>query len=117
MNARFRYNSDEGSMTPWAKLASTIVLGISANTENLPVGLAYGLRGVPIGLTRNLVIAVVTTVATLLPLMAGRGLRGYMPPELPDIVAGSVLVGLGSFNIWIERRETGQKPAVPPGSQ
>ena len=63
-------------MTPWTKLASTIVLGISANTENLPVGLAYGLRGVQIGFARNLVIAVVTTVATLLPLAARRGLRG-----------------------------------------
>ena len=93
--ATFWYNSREACMTPWTKLASTIVLGISANVENLPVGLAYGLRGVPIGLARNLAIAVVTTVATLLPLMAGRGLRGYFPPEVPDIVAGLLLVGLG----------------------
>jgi putative Mn2+ efflux pump MntP len=104
-------------MTPWTKFAATIVLGISANTENLPVGLAYGLRGVPIGLARNLVIAVVTTVATLLPLMAGRGLRGYLPPEVPNILAGSLLVGLGIFNIWIERRKSGEKAAFPPGSQ
>jgi putative Mn2+ efflux pump MntP len=97
-------------MTPWTKLASTIVLGISANTENLPVGFAYGLRGVPIGLARNLVIAIVTTVATLLPLTAGRGLRDYLPPEVPNIVAGSLLIGLGFFNIWIERRKTGGKP-------
>jgi putative Mn2+ efflux pump MntP len=104
-------------MTPWTKLASTIVLGIGANTENLPVGLAYGLRGIPIGLVRNLVIAVVTTVATLLPLTAGRGLRGYMPPEVPNIVAGSLLVGLGCFNIWIERRKAGEEPQVPVGRQ
>jgi putative Mn2+ efflux pump MntP len=109
----FWYNSGEACMTPWTKLASTIVLGISANVENLPVGLAYGLRGVPIGLARNLAIAVVTTVATLLPLMAGRGLRGYFPPEVPDIVAGLLLVGLGFFNIWIERRKAGEKPEGP----
>jgi putative Mn2+ efflux pump MntP len=102
-------------MTPWAKLASTIVLGISANTENLPVGLAYGVRGIRIGLARNIMIAVVTTVATLLPLTAGRGLRGYMPPEVPDIVAGSLLIALGFFNIWIERRKAGEEPEVPVG--
>jgi putative Mn2+ efflux pump MntP len=102
-------------MTPWAKLASSIVLGISANTENLPVGLAYGVRGVRIGLARNIMIAVVTTVATLLPLTAGRGLRGYMPPEVPDIVAGSLLIALGFFNIWIESHKAGEEPQVPVG--
>ena len=117
VRVRFWYNSSEARMTPWTKLATTIVLGIGANMENLPVGLAYGFRGVPIGLARNLVIAVVTTVATLLPLTAGRGLRGYLPPQLPDIVAGSLLIGLGFFNIWIERRKAREKPAIPSGSQ
>ena len=47
------------NMTPWTKLVSTVVLGIGANIENLPVGLPYGLRGRQIGLTRNLVIIAV----------------------------------------------------------
>jgi len=104
-------------MTPWTKLVSAFVLGISANTENLPIGFAYGLRGVPIGFARNLAIAVVTTIATLLPLTAGRGLRSYLPPEVPNFGAGSLLIGLGLFNIWIERRNTGVKPAVSSGLQ
>jgi putative Mn2+ efflux pump MntP len=104
-------------MTPWAKLASTIVLGISANTENLPVGFAYGVRGTPIRLARNLMIAVITTVATLLPMAAGRDLRGYMPPALPDFMAGSLLVSLGLFNIWIERRKLSEKPELLPARQ
>ena len=40
-----------------------------------------------------------------------------MPPEVPDIVAGLLLVGLGFFNIWIERRKAGEKPEGPLGSQ
>ena len=32
-------------MTPLTELVSPIVLGVGANSENLPVGLAYGLRG------------------------------------------------------------------------
>ncbi|HYW33688.1 MAG TPA: hypothetical protein VE872_00910, partial [Candidatus Bathyarchaeia archaeon] len=57
-----------------------------------------------IGLLRNLAIAALTTVATLLPLIAGQGLQGYLPPKLPDVAAGLLLIGLGFFNIWLERR-------------
>ena len=91
-------------MTPWTEMAAVISLGVGANTENLPVGLAYGLRKLRIGLIRNLLIAAVTTAATLVPLAVGRGLRGYAPAEAPDIIAGALLVALGLFNTWLERR-------------
>ena len=91
-------------MTPLTAFVSSVALGIGANTENLPIGLAYGLQGRQIGLLRNLAIAAVTTAATLLPLIAGQGLHGYLPPKLPDVAAGLLLIGLGFFNIWIERR-------------
>ena len=91
-------------MTPMTALVSTVVLGFGANTENLPIGLAYGLQGREIGLFRNLVIAAVTTVATVLPLIVGQGVQGYLPSRLPDIAAGLLLIGLGLANIWIERR-------------
>lgn len=93
-------------MNPWTTLASTVVLGIGANTENLPVGLAYGLRGMRIGLGRNLLIAGVTTVATVLPLDVGQRLRGFLPAEVPNVVAGLLLIGLGISNFWIERRRS-----------
>jgi len=91
-------------MTPLTAFVSSVALGIGANTENLPIGLAYGLQGRQIGLLRNLAIAAVTTAATLLPLIAGQGLHGYLPPKLPDVAAGFLMIGLGFFNIWIERR-------------
>ena len=92
-------------MTPLIKLASSVAIGIGANTENLPVGLGYGLRGMQIGLGRNLLIAGVTAAATLFALTIGRDLRGYLPPEVPDIVSGLLLVGLGLSGLWSERRK------------
>jgi putative Mn2+ efflux pump MntP len=100
-------------VTPWTEAASVIALGIGANTENLPVGFAYGLRRVRIGLIRNLLIAAVTTAAAIVPLAIGRGLRGYVPAEAPDIVAGLILGGLGLFNAWRERRSSGMRIKVP----
>jgi putative Mn2+ efflux pump MntP len=94
-------------------MASVVALGIGANTENLPVGFAYGLRKVRIGLIRNLIIAVVTTAAALVPLAVGRGMRGYVPAAAPDVIAGLLLVGLGLFNAWLERRGSGRQIKTP----
>jgi len=75
-------------MTPWTEYASIVALGIGANSENLPVGLGYGMQGRKIGLASNLFIAAVTTGATLVPLAIGERLRGYMPERWPDIIGG-----------------------------
>jgi putative Mn2+ efflux pump MntP len=60
-----------------------------------------------------LVIAAATTIATLLPLIVGQNLRRYMPAKLPDVAAGLLLIGLGLFNIWTERRKLEGKLGVP----
>ena len=91
-------------MTPWTEYASIVVLGIGANSENLPVGLGYGMQGRRIGVASNLFIAAVTTGATLAPLAIGERLRGYMPERWPDITGGLLLIFLGFFNVWFDRR-------------
>jgi len=92
-------------MTPWTKLASAIALGLSANSENLPVGFAYGMRGTRIGMGSNLLIAGLTTAATLAALAVGVSLRQLMPPALPDFAGGLILAGLAGVNIWLDRRK------------
>jgi len=101
-------------MKLWTELASILVLGVGANSENLPVGLAYGLRGLRIGPAPNLLIAGMTTAATIVPLLLGRSLRGYMSVALPDLLAGSLLVVLGLANVWLDRRKRG-RPLLAPG--
>lgn len=93
-------------------MASVIVLGIGANSENLPVALSYGLRGRRIGIARNLVIAGATAIATLVPLAIGAGVRGYMATKASDIVAGLILVALGLFNFWEDRRLSRSSPGA-----
>jgi putative Mn2+ efflux pump MntP len=100
-------------MTPFATLASTIALGMSANTDNLSIGAAYGLRKVRVGVGSNLLIAVLTTAATLMALAAGRGLRSLMPPTAPDIAAGMMLILLGLASFWMDRRKRRREAEVP----
>jgi putative Mn2+ efflux pump MntP len=91
-------------MTPWTEYAAVVALGVGANSENLPVGLGYGMQLRKIGLASNLFIAVVTTGATLVPLAIGESLRGYMPERWPDIIGGLLLIFLGFFNVWFDRQ-------------
>jgi putative Mn2+ efflux pump MntP len=101
-------------MTPFAMLASTIALGMSANTDNLSIGTAYGLRKARIGMGSNLLIAALTTTATLMALAAGRGLRSLMPSAIPDIAAGMMLISLGLASFWLDRRKRRRESDVPP---
>jgi putative Mn2+ efflux pump MntP len=99
-------------MTLWSAMASAVALGIGANTDNLLVGLAYGLRGLRIGLSRNLLIAGITTAATLAPLTVGRSVRGLIPMVDADILGGLLLASLGLLNFYLEKRSSQR---VAPG--
>jgi putative Mn2+ efflux pump MntP len=91
-------------VSPWTNAATIIVLGLGANSENAPVGFAYGLRNLQIGLARNLFIAIVTTAATLMPMAVGRDLRGAVSVASPNVIAGLLLVCLGILNAWFDRQ-------------
>ena len=57
------------------RVASTMLFGLAANTDNLTIGVAYGLKHRWIGWQQNLVIAAATTLLTLLALALGRQIR------------------------------------------
>ncbi len=51
----------------------------------------------------NLLIAVVTIIVTLLALVVGRQIRATLPPGLPDMVGGILLIALAAWLGWIHR--------------
>jgi putative Mn2+ efflux pump MntP len=80
-----------------------LLFGIAANTDNLAVGLAYGLKRRSIGWMPNLLIAVITTAITLVALVFGREIRHLLPEELPNVLGGSLLVALAAWNLYRDR--------------
>lgn len=90
-------------MAAIAGAASTLLFGIAANSDNLTVGLAYGLKRRSIGWIPNLLIAVITTAITLVALFFGREIRHLMPEELPNLFGGSLLVALAVWNLYRDR--------------
>jgi putative Mn2+ efflux pump MntP len=78
-------------------IIAALLLGIAANSDNVSVGISYGIKHRGIRWWHNAVIAVVTTCITLCALAAGRGLRYYLFPDLPSWISGVLLMVLA---VW-----------------
>jgi putative Mn2+ efflux pump MntP len=85
------------------RFGSTLLFALAANTDNLTVGIAYGLKRRRIRWKQNLLIAAVTTLITLVALTVGRQIRDVLPPGLPDMLGGALLVLLAAVGIVCEQ--------------
>ena len=95
------------------RVASTMLFGLAANTDNLTIGVAYGLKHRWIGWQQNLVIAAATTLLTLLALALGRQIREMLPARMPDILGGVLLLTFATWNFYRERTGASGRPPVP----
>ncbi len=91
----------------WDRIGSAVLFGWAANMDNVSIGLAYGLKRRRIGWRSNLLIAVITTLVTLVALAGGLGLRQVLPSKVPDVLGGSLLLVLAAWSFHAERRATG----------
>jgi putative Mn2+ efflux pump MntP len=94
-------------------VASTLLFGIAANADNLTIGIAYGMRRRWIGWEHNLLIAVITTLITLVALALGREIREILPPGSPDMLGGALLLAFAAWNFYRERAGASAWTPVP----
>ncbi len=90
-------------MVIFDRIGSTLLFALAANTDNLTIGIAYGMKRRRICWGQNLLIAAVTTLITLVALTVGRQIREVLPPRLPDVLGGGLLVLLAAVSIVCER--------------
>jgi putative Mn2+ efflux pump MntP len=95
------------------RIGSTLLFGIAANSDNLTVGIAYGTKRRRIRWEQNLLIALVTTAITLVALAAGRQIREALPPNLPDLLGGILLISLAAWSFYWEGAGAGDRSAKP----
>jgi putative Mn2+ efflux pump MntP len=95
------------------QMASTLLFGFAANTDNLTIGVAYGMKRRRIRWQQNLLIGVVTTLVTLVAMALGRQIRDILPPRMPDILGGTLLVVFAVWNVYRERIGASDLPSVP----
>lgn len=81
---------------------SSIILAFSASIDSLIIGLAYGIKGIKIGLISNAVIAIVVTFGTFLSMCIGLVLSEFIPKELCSLIGSVMLILLGFWMLYTE---------------
>jgi putative Mn2+ efflux pump MntP len=94
-------------------VAATLLFGLAANSDNLTIGVAYGMRHRWIHWHQNLLIAIVTTLVTLAAMALGRQIREILPPRMPDLLGGTLLLIFAAWNIQRERTGGAGQASVP----
>ena len=95
------------------RVASILLFGLAANTDNLTIGVAYGMKNRWIRWRQNLFIAIVTTLVTLVAMALGRQIRDLLPSKIPDILGGTLLLVFATWNFHRERTGVSNRPSSP----
>jgi putative Mn2+ efflux pump MntP len=98
-------------------LLSAVLLAISANVDNLGVGVAYGVRGRSIGPAHNLLIALVSGGGTLLSMAAGEWVNDFMSEEFANVLGGAIMIAIGFYGVvHAVRRRNGASSQMGRGA-
>ena len=81
------------------ELVPILLVAISSNTDNLVVGIAYGMRHIRVPWLSNVVVAVLTGFATLASVLAGQRIAGYMPAQMASLLGGGMIAGIGGWTL------------------
>ena len=94
-------------------IGSTLLFGLAANTDNLTVGVAYGLKRSSIRWGHNLLIAAATTTITLMALGVGRQFAWCCQWICPGTIGGILLISLAVWGTYREQIEAASWPGKP----
>jgi putative sporulation protein YtaF len=78
-------------------LISILSFAISANFDNVGVGVAYGIRGTCVPFLANFIIAVINSSGTAVSMMAGMSIARIFDARMSGVVGGLILMSIG---IW-----------------
>ena len=78
---------------------SAFLFAISANLDNLTIGVAYGIKRIKIEPESNLVIACITAIGTFLSMSLGSLFTEIISTETANLIGSSILVFVGGLFI------------------
>ena len=88
-----------------ANLTAIILLALSANLDNIVVGVSYGARNIRVPFAVYLLITMITGGGTLLSMLAGEKIHNFLNPGLATHAGSFFIISIG---LWILLKEVSQ---------
>lgn len=90
-------------------VVTVIAIAVASNLDNAGVGIAYGVRKIRFSWWSNLIISVISGMATLVAGTAGSIVTHYLPANFTGILGAAVMIAVGLWVIsepWRDRRRS-----------
>jgi putative sporulation protein YtaF len=93
-------------------LMQVVLIGIASNLDNAGVGIAYGVRGIRISKSANLMIAIISLLMTLVSGVIGAWLSMYISSLISHLIGAVVIVSVGIYVLYqpFRKRQTVKLP-------
>ena len=88
---------------PNLHLGAILLLAFASNLDNVGVGVSYGIRKINIPFTSNLLIAVVTSIGTLLSVLLGQSIYLFISAEMTGLLGGGIIIAAGLWVLFQEK--------------
>jgi len=76
-----------------------LLFAISANIDNLAVGVSYGIKKIIIPLSSNFMISLIVFSGTLFSMLLGNNIAQFMPAYISDYIGGIIIIAIGAVSI------------------
>ena len=84
-------------------LGTVFFLALACSLDTIGIGIAFGVRKLNVPFATNLLIAVLTTVGTLVVMVGGHLVTRLIQPQTATLIGGAIIIVAGA---WVILQET-----------
>lgn len=80
-------------------IISALTLAISANLDNILIGISYGANKIKLKLSHIIIIGSIITFVTVIAFLIGKGITSNISQKLSAIISGVTIIVIGIISI------------------
>ncbi len=88
-----------------------ILFSLSANIDNIPLSMSYGMRKIHITFIQKLIIAIFTSIITIISMKCGTYLIYFLTSKIANFLGASILIAIGlidTIKYFFLKKDNGQ---------